>query len=115
MLDEPGMLRQLADYQSRTILQFTLDKHKTVEEISRKLKIPLSTTYRKINELKDSGLLVVEKSAITDKGKICDLYRSTIKSMRVDLNSQRISWDITFNDAMHDKIMRAWNSIREVR
>lgn len=111
MANEENMLRCLADKDSRMIVQYTIEKHKTAEDISRKLGIPLSTTYRKIKELKKSGLLVVEKSAITKEGKVCDLYRSTIKGMRIQLNSKPISIAVTFNEDVYDKLLRAWSSL----
>jgi predicted transcriptional regulator len=92
-----------------------MEKRKTAETISSELGIPLSTTYRKIKELRKAGLLVVEKSAITKNGKLCDLYRSTIKGVRVHLDLQPPSLDLTFNEDVYDKISRVWHALREVR
>lgn len=111
MIKEEKMLKRLADNQSRMILQFTIDKNKTAEDISNKLEIPLSTTYRKIKELKEAGLLIVEKSVITKAGEIRNLYRSTIKGVEIYLNSRPISLNITFNEDVYDKILRAWSSL----
>lgn len=115
MATEEDILKRLADKHSRSILQLAMEKHKTAEEISNELGIPLSTTYRKIKELKRARLLVVEKSVLTKDGKVCDLYRSTIRGMRVQLDSHPPTVDIIFNEDVYDKISRIWGTMREAR
>ncbi len=110
-----NILKKLGDKHSRRILQHTMEKHKTAEEISSELGIPLSTVYRKIKELKETGLLIVEKSVVTKDGKVCDLYRSAIKGVRVHLDLQPLSLDFTFNEDVYDKISRVWQTLREAR
>lgn len=109
------ILKRLSDKHSRRILQHTMGTRKAAEDISKELGIPLSTTYRKINQLKKSGLLVIEKSVITKEGKVCDLYRSTIRGVRIHLDLQPPSLDLAFNEDVYDKISRVWHTLREAR
>jgi len=115
MVIKENILKRLADEYSRRILQLTMQKHKTAERISSELGVPLSTVYRKIKELKETGLLIVEKSVVTKDGKVCDLYRSTIKGVKINLGSQPPSLDLIFNEVVYDKISRVWQTLREAR
>ncbi len=115
MVIKENILKRLADEYSRRILQLTIGKHKTAERISIELGIPLSTVYRKIKELKETGLLIVEKSVVTKDGKVSDLYRSTIKGVKINLGSQPPSLDLIFNEDVYDKISRVWQTLREAR
>ncbi|HKM50855.1 MAG TPA: hypothetical protein VJZ75_06725 [Candidatus Bathyarchaeia archaeon] len=47
-------------------------------ELSRKYKIPLPTTYRRIEELTQSQLLVAVKPSRTKNGKWFELYRCPV-------------------------------------
>lgn len=115
MTIEEKIMKGLADKDSRRILQHTIDNRKTAEEISNELGIPLSSIYRKIKELKDAKLLVVEKSAVTKEGKVCDLYRSAVRGVNVWLDSEPPALDLTFNEDVYSKISRIWHTLREER
>jgi len=113
MANENDVLKLLANKQSRMILQQTMEERRSAEELSCKLNIPLSTIYRKIKELRDKGLLVIEKSGITKDVKICDLYWSTIKGMNIKLNSKPVLLNLILNEEVHDKILCVWSSLKE--
>lgn len=54
---ERAFLRAVADEDCRTILQTIDEERKTVSEISEECDIPLSTVYRKVNDLQEVGLV----------------------------------------------------------
>lgn len=72
------ILRTLADKYSRNILEVTMDSPKSAVEISGLTKIPISTVYRRLQELHDKKLLSISGS-INDDGKKFFLYRSKIR------------------------------------
>ena len=55
---------------------------KSVIEITAETKIPMSTTYRRIQSLHDNNL-VVTSGMITDKGKGLFLYKSKVKGIQI--------------------------------
>lgn len=61
---ERAFLRAVADDDCRTILKAIEEDRKTVSEISDECDIPLSTVYRKVNELEDAGM-------IEQKNRLC--------------------------------------------
>lgn len=115
---KPGPLRPqdvteaLADAYARRILAATVRKAKPVKEISQDTGLPLPTTYRHVNTLMEKGLLVIERSALTEDGKRYDLYRSRIRSARLELdgNGERVAWE--GNEAIEDRLSSLWDSLR---
>ena len=62
-----AILAALADEISKTILDSTIDKSKTVDEIIAEKKIPHTSAYRKVEWLLSKQLLFIEK---VEKSKI---------------------------------------------
>jgi predicted transcriptional regulator len=61
-----------------------MDQPKSVEEISKDSRIPLSTCYEKVTELLGRGMLKRERIIITREGKKHSLYRATIRAVYVE-------------------------------
>ncbi len=74
------IIKALGDRYSRTILEATMDSPKSVVEISALTRIPISTVYRRIQELHDKKLLSISGS-INDDGKKFFLYKSKIRGV----------------------------------
>lgn len=94
------VLKALADEYSRTILTFVMDKPRSVIEISTECKIPMSTAYRRIHDLEESGLVQVMGSIISDDGKRYYLYRSRIKAVRTIFGVDSLQVEVIPNDEM---------------
>ncbi len=72
------VIEALADAESRAILFSTIKKGKTASELSEKLKIPLSSVYKKLYGLEELSLIEIDKWLISDKGRKFKLYKSRI-------------------------------------
>jgi Helix-turn-helix domain len=107
-----ALIRALADEYSRKILLSCVDKSRSVEELSHSLQIPISTAYRRVNEMKDIGLLTVEKTIITDEGKKFELYRSAFKGINLQLEKGEIVIDVELNEDVATRLSRLWASLR---
>ena len=77
------VIQALADAESRTIIFSIINKGKTASELSAKLKIPLSSVYKKLSELENLTLVEVEKHHISDKGRRFKVYRSRINKAEI--------------------------------
>lgn len=75
----------LADAESRSILFSIIHEAKSASELSDSLKIPLSSVYKKISELKALTLIEVEKTIFSHRGKRLKLYRSRIKKADISI------------------------------
>ncbi len=107
------MIRALADDYSRKILLETINKAESVEELSRSLDIPISTAYRRVNEMKEEGILTVEKTILTQDGKKFELYRSAFRTFHINLNQGEIDIDVELNEDVASRLSRLWASMRE--
>jgi len=79
------VIEALADSESRAILFSIIKKGMTASELSEKLKIPLSSVYKKLNDLEDLTLIEVEKWMISDKGRKFKMYKSRISKADISI------------------------------
>ncbi len=105
-------MKALADEYSRAILLSTIDKSKSAIEVSAERNIPISTAYRRLHDLEEAGLVVVERSVVSEDGKRFELYRSTVRSVAVSFNPGAIDVEIVPNEDMATKFARLWGYMR---
>lgn len=107
----------LIDEYSRKILNSTMESSKSVMDIMREQKIPMTSAYRRIKVLLDNKLIKVERSLVTEDGKRYYLYRSAIKSVVINYTEGNLLLDIVPNivDRPEDKLMQSFANIKEVR
>ncbi len=79
------VIESLADSESRAILFSIIKKGMTASELSVKLKIPLSSVYKKLSELEELTLIEVEKWLISDKGRKFKIYKSRISKADISI------------------------------
>ena len=79
------VIESLADSESRSIIFSMVKKGSTATELSHKLKIPLSSVYKKISDLEELTLIKVESWNISDKGRKFKVYRSRIKHAEISI------------------------------
>ena len=79
------VIETLADSESRSILFSTVKKGYTAAELSYKLKIPLSSVYKKLTGLEELTLIKIEKWMISDKGRRYKVYRSRISKADISI------------------------------
>lgn len=107
-----AILEAMSNEVSRRILSSTTAKAKPVEEISAESNIPPSTTYRRVQELVETGLLVVERIMISDSGKRYSIFRSAFRSVLAELESGQLHIEVTLNEDVADRFYRMRQSIR---
>jgi predicted ArsR family transcriptional regulator len=79
------VIEALADSESRAILFSVIKKGLTASELSEKLKIPLSSVYKKLGDLEELTLIEVERWMISDKGRKFKIYRSRISKADISI------------------------------
>lgn len=80
------IFKELADFESRHILFSIVNNPKSIQEISLELKIPLSTAYQKIQNLKKISLISVQPEFL-ENGKIVQIYQSHVKDVQIHLSN----------------------------
>ena len=74
------VLQVISDPERRKIISLIKDEFKTANEISKQCGIPISSVYRRLNELSDKKLLITS-GRITTQKKREDLYKSKIRKV----------------------------------
>ena len=103
-----SLLEAFADEPSRTILNSTIPKSKSIEEVAQENNIPVSTAYRRVHHLVDKGLLVVERIMITDGGKRYSLFRSTLQGAKIEVQQSGIQVTCAPNQSVPDFSFQIW-------
>ena len=79
------VIEALADSESRAILFSIIKKGSTAAELSNKLKIPLSSVYKKLADLEELTLIEIEKWMLSEKGRKYKIYRSRISKADISI------------------------------
>jgi predicted ArsR family transcriptional regulator len=79
------VIEALADSESRAILFSIIKQGNTASELSVKLKIPLSSVYKKLADLEELTLIEIEKWMLSDKGRKFKIYRSRVKQAEISI------------------------------
>jgi predicted transcriptional regulator len=91
-----SFLEILSDKYCRSILEAIMDTPKSAIEVSREKIIPLSTVYRRIQQLHDSKMIRTS-GVITEEGKRLFLYKSKIKEVNTSFSNGKIDVEVVFN------------------
>ena len=112
MTSDDEILAILGDEYSRKILSILAKNELNTLEISTKLDIPSSTTYRKIKNLE--SLLLIKKTKVirTLEGLDESYYRSLVSGIEVKFRDGEISCKIE-KFTMDEKIQRLWEKFSE--
>jgi len=107
-----AILEAMSDDVSRKILSSTISKAKPVEEISAESGIPPSTTYRRVQELSQMGLILVERIVISGSGKRYSLFRSAFRGVIAEMDSHELHVEVTINEDVEDRFYKMRQAIR---
>lgn len=108
---DDAILEVLLSHVSRSILMSTMEQAKSIKEISKESKIPLSTCYEKVAELLVMGVLRCARIIITQTGKRYSLYRAAVRAVYVEFGQGGL--DVAVTVANKDGIDRS-HSITEL-
>jgi DNA-binding transcriptional ArsR family regulator len=112
--DEPAKRRilvALSDVYSRQILTATIGEPLSALELSKKYAIPITTVYRRLEELNEAGLIATVKSGRTTDGKWFDLYRALLLRIDISFDGADVRIDAELNEHLSDRFTRMWTSI----
>jgi predicted transcriptional regulator len=112
MTNDDEILSVLADEYSRKILSILAKNELNAQEISNKLGIPTSTTYRKIKNLENLELVKKTKVIRTLEGLDESYYKSLVSGIDVKFKEGEISCKIE-KFTMDEKIQRLWEKFSE--
>ena len=108
--DEPAkqrILTALSDDYSRQILAATVHEPLSVLQLSKNYGMPITTAYRRVQDLVEAGLIAAVKSGRTTDGKWYELYRSLLLRIDVTFDGVDVIVEAKLND-VSDRFTRMW-------
>jgi len=105
------ILSAIADEYSRKILTFSMDGPVSALHLSKIHEIPITTVYRRIEELVEAGLLAAVKSGRTADGKWYDLYKSLISFIDVSFDNGNMRVEVEIDKHVSDKFTKILSSL----
>ena len=91
------VIEALADAESRVIIFSIIRRGKTASDLSTSLKIPLSSVYKKLTDLKNLTLIEVEKTILSENGKHFKIYRSRINKAEISIKKPEPTLTLSAN------------------
>ncbi len=105
-----AILRAMSDATSRAILSSIVAAGKSIEDVAETIGVPISTTYRRVHELTEYGLVIVERIVVGPTGKKCSIYRSTLRGAKIDVEYDRVKVVGLPNEMVPDVMFRLWRA-----
>jgi predicted transcriptional regulator len=87
------ILKSLADPEALSILTCMRTTSKSAQQISTETGIPLSTIYRKLEDLRVAGLAMTERFTF-NAGRKVDFMISSFHEIRVKLESNEVELEV---------------------
>lgn len=112
MTNDDEILAILGDEYSRKILSVLAKNELNTQEISAKLGIPASTTYRKVKNLESLSLIKKTKIIRTIEGLDESYYKSLVSGIEVKFLDGEISCKLE-KFTMEEKMQRLWEKFSE--
>jgi len=112
MESDDDVLSVLGDKYSREIIILLSSSELSTQQVSYKLGIPISTTYRKIKFLEFLNIIKKTKVVRTLEGLDENYYKCTVSEINIKFKDGKILYEIERVN-MSDKIVRLWEKFSE--
>ena len=92
------ILESFGDDDKAAIINSVFENPKIISDILMTCKIPQTSGYRKINQLIDDGLLVIDGHEFTNDSRKVSKYRSLFNNIRINIVKNKISVDVQLDN-----------------
>ena len=106
------IINALGDPVNRHLLGFLDNAPHSVQEILTELAVPKSTVYSRLHDLRELGLVAVQRTVITPEGKRTDLFRSLMEEARVDIRGRLVTLTMKSRDLATERLKTLWSDLR---
>jgi hypothetical protein len=84
------ILEAIGDDDKKNILNAVLDKSRVISEILEICKIPQTSGYRKVNNLIQNGLLIINGHEITEDGRTINKYQTVFDNIQIQVEKNKV-------------------------
>lgn len=85
------ILEAIGDDDKKNILNAVLDKPRIISEILEICKIPQTSGYRKVNNLIQNGLLIINGHELTDDGRTINKYQPVFDNIQIHVEKNKVT------------------------
>jgi len=100
------VFESLNNEDTRAVIEALDDGPLSAKEVSERCELSMSTTYRKLNQLSDAGLLE-EGTAINLEGKHATTYRRCVDRIAVSITDDGFELELSGSTPADDTILQA--------
>ncbi|NJD53241.1 MAG: TrmB family transcriptional regulator [Candidatus Methanoperedens sp.] len=111
MLQDEVILSILTQENSKKILLSLVDSDNSAQELSKKLDIPISTTYRILNDLENKNVIGVNKMTLSYDGHHSKIYHAKFNKIILTIDSNNIKVHYMMDDSK--KLSEIWNKLSD--
>jgi hypothetical protein len=84
------ILEAIGDDDKKNILNAVLDKSRVISEILEICKIPQTSGYRKVNNLIQNGLLIINGYEMTEDGRTINKYQTVFDNIQIHVEKNKV-------------------------
>ena len=84
------ILEAIGDDDKKNILNSVLDKPRVISDILEICKIPQTSGYRKVNNLIQNGLLIINGHELTNDGRTVNKYQPVFDNIQIRVEKNRV-------------------------
>jgi len=106
------ILAALGDEYSAEILG-RADDALSAQELSEELDVPIATTYRRIEELTETGLLEHHDRILSDDRRRVNVYRRCVSQIAVTFGEGTVSVDVEERGEVKNKLDDVWRTLSD--
>jgi DNA-binding transcriptional ArsR family regulator len=114
-LQEEAILAALGDPQSRALLLQLNETTRSAQELVERSGMPQASVYRKLRELQESGLVGIQRSALSTDGHRTDLFRSRLAEARLAFRADRLEVWASFRELAAERLVELWEEVRSAK
>ena len=100
------IIRSYADDEKKKFLNATVNRPRIILDIISACKLPQTSSYRKINSLIESGLLIPDSIVTRNYGKTVTKYVSLFENLEINIVKNEISVRAKLSDVACQAIFR---------
>ena len=103
------LIEVLGNKYNTDILSATTEP-KSAQDLSDELDVPITTCYRRIDELTDADLLTLHDRPLSDEHRRIKVYRRNVDKVEVNFDGA-VSVDISERSAVKNKLDDVWRTM----
>lgn len=84
------ILDAIGDYDKKNILNAVINKPRVISDILETCKIPQTSGYRKVNNMIQNGLLMINGHEITSDGRTINKYQTVFDNIQIHVEKDKM-------------------------